>query len=245
MFIDEVQEMGFLLQCLFFSYYQSDLIKQIALIGDEKQTIYRYLGASPIWFVNLKCDEKVTFPKTYRCPKKIWGLAKKIEHKMKEKESRIVKDNGVEGELQELTGVSFDYILGLLNKHKTEKSFLLFRTNSFENQFRQFLDSNQFVYKGLRRNSMFTDKLNEIHERIRQQYDDGNWDIWGGKHIDTVYDNSEMSNWSIDEVSEVISESKSLLGRLVIENTSEVVSSLDKQTLLELKQIIESRLRSL
>jgi hypothetical protein len=60
-----------------------------------------------------------------------------------------------------------------------------------------------------------------------------------------VYDNAEMNDWSIDNVSESISESKSLLGRLVVENTSEVISSLDKQTLLELKQIIDSRLRSL
>lgn len=163
LFIDEVQDMGFLLQCLFFTYHKSGLIRQIALIGDEKQTIYRYLGASPIWFINLKADEEVTFEKTYRCPKKVWELAKKIEHKMKEKAFRIVKDNGTEGELHELTGVSFDYILGLLNQHKDEKSFLLFRTNNFENQFRQFLDSNQFVYKGLRRSSMFTDKLINLH----------------------------------------------------------------------------------
>lgn len=82
---------------------------------------------------------------------------------MKEKESRHVKDNGEVGELHELTGVSFDFILGLLNKYKKERTFLLFRTNNFENQFRQFLDENQFVYRGLRRQSMFTDKLINLH----------------------------------------------------------------------------------
>jgi hypothetical protein len=96
----------------------------------------------------------------------------------------------------------------------------------------------------------YIDKVSSYDESwvegsIRQQYQDGNWDLWGGKLIDTVYDNAEMNDWSIDNVSESISESKSLLGRLVVENTSEVISSLDKQTLLELKQIIDSRLRSL
>jgi hypothetical protein len=96
----------------------------------------------------------------------------------------------------------------------------------------------------------YIDKVSSYDESwvegsIRQQYRDGNWDLWGGKLIDTVYDNAEMNDWSIDNVSESISESKSLLGRLVVENTSEVISSLDKQTLLELKQIIDSRLRSL
>jgi hypothetical protein len=54
--------------------------------------------------------------------------------------------------------------------------------------------------------------------------------------FDDVYEVNDDKTYKIKE---------SLLDRLVLENTSEVVSSLDKQTLLKLKQIIESRLRSL
>jgi hypothetical protein len=81
-----------------------------------------------------------------------------------------------------------------------------------------------------------------------QQRKDGNWDLYNGViRRETEYDNFEESDHSFDRVYEVNDNKikESLLDRLVLENTSEVVSSLDKQTLLKLKRIIESRLRSL
>ena len=71
------------------------------------------------------------------------------------------------------------------------------------------------------------------------------WDYYQGRLINTDYDNYDTADFSIDGVRPVVAESKSLLSRLVIENTSDVVSSLDKRTLLELKRIIDSRLSSL
>jgi len=88
-----------------------------------------------------------------------------------------------------------------------------------------------------------------VQNSAEQQRDDGNWNTWEGyNRINTVYDNYEESNMSYDRVVEVddnTNVTESLLSRLVLENTSEVASSLDKQTLLKLKQIIESRLRLL
>ena len=77
--------------------------------------------------------------------------------------------------------------------------------------------------------------------------DDGNWYEGEGNLVNTEYDNYDTSDFQFGKVTPILSESKpkSLLGRLVVENTSEVVSSLDKETLLELKQIIELRLRSI
>lgn len=88
-----------------------------------------------------------------------------------------------------------------------------------------------------------------VRDSADQQRNDGNWDFYDGyNRRDTYYDNHEESDMSYDKVVEVDDSTnvkESLLDRLVLENTSEVVSSLDKQTLLKLKQIIESRLRSL
>ena len=89
---------------------------------------------------------------------------------------------------------------------------------------------------------------NWVIDSANQQREDGNWDLYDGKsRRDTEYDNFEESDHTFDRVYEVNDNKikESLLDRLVLENTSEVVSSLDKQTLLKLKQIIESRLRSL
>jgi hypothetical protein len=89
--------------------------------------------------------------------------------------------------------------------------------------------------------------MNWVEDSAQQQRNDGSWDLYNGIHlIDTTYDNFDESDHSFDEVlpfSENVKES--LLSRLVVENTSEVVSSLDRQTLLKLKSIIDSRLRSL
>lgn len=87
-----------------------------------------------------------------------------------------------------------------------------------------------------------------VIDSAKQQREDGNWGLYDGRNIrETTYDNFYESDYSFDDIYEVNDDKikESLLDRLVLENTSEVVSSLDKQTLLKLKQIIESRLRSL
>jgi len=86
-----------------------------------------------------------------------------------------------------------------------------------------------------------------VKESIQQQEVNGSWSYHDGKSEDIDYDNWEVSDVDYDDVSEINYQpvKESLLDRLVLENTSGVVSSLDKQTLLKLKQIIESRLRSL
>jgi hypothetical protein len=79
-----------------------------------------------------------------------------------------------------------------------------------------------------------------VKDSAEQQRNEGNWDLYNGHNLrDTTYDSFD----EVRPVSENIKES--LLDRLVLENTSEVVSSLDRQTLLKLKSIIDSRLRSL
>jgi hypothetical protein len=88
-----------------------------------------------------------------------------------------------------------------------------------------------------------------VTDSARQQNYDGNWNMWDGQETSpTEYDNFEESDYEFGDVYEVKQtkmRTESILDRLVIENTSDVVKSLDKQTLIKLKTIIESRLRSL
>lgn len=88
-----------------------------------------------------------------------------------------------------------------------------------------------------------------VTDSARQQNNDGNWNMWDGQETSpTEYDNFEESDYEfgdVYEVKETKMRTESILDRLVIENTSDVVKSLDKQTLIKLKTIIESRLRSL
>jgi hypothetical protein len=86
-----------------------------------------------------------------------------------------------------------------------------------------------------------------VTDSASQQNSDGNWNMWEGQETNpTEYENFEESDYSFGDVYEIDeTKTESILDRLVIENTSGVVNSLDKQTLLKLKSIIESRLRLL
>ena len=93
---------------------------------------------------------------------------------------------------------------------------------------------------------------NWVKDSATQQNNDGNWNMWEGQErAPTDYENFEESDYDFDDVYEVNEDGTtnylgdSILDRLVIENTSDVVNSLDKKTLLKLRTIIESRLRLL
>jgi hypothetical protein len=90
-----------------------------------------------------------------------------------------------------------------------------------------------------------------VRDSAEQQRQDGNWDMWDGREVrDTEYENFEETDstynhvYNVDDKQETIY-SESILDKLVIENTKDVVNSLDKNTLIKLKSIIESRLRLL
>jgi hypothetical protein len=86
-----------------------------------------------------------------------------------------------------------------------------------------------------------------VRDSASQQRQDGNWDMWDSNDVQpTEYENYEENDYEFGDVSEVDEtkiETESILDRLVIENTSDVIKSLDKKTLMKLKSIIESRLR--
>ena len=88
-----------------------------------------------------------------------------------------------------------------------------------------------------------------VKDSAQQQQTDGNWSMWDGRERrDTEYENFEESDYSFGDVYEVNEnepQNESLLGKLVVENTRDVVKSLDKKTLLELRRIIDSKLRLL
>ena len=88
-----------------------------------------------------------------------------------------------------------------------------------------------------------------VKDSAQQQQSDGNWSQWDGRERrDTEYENFQENDYSFDDVYEVNEnkpQNESVLGRLVVENTRDVVKSLDKKTLLELRRIIDSKLRLL
>lgn len=83
-----------------------------------------------------------------------------------------------------------------------------------------------------------------IDESMRELSSMGDWSYYEGDYLGTEVDDFDEDSLDIDEI-EVLNEgqNKSILNKLVIENTSEIINSLDKKTLLELKKLIDSKLR--
>lgn len=103
----------------------------------------------------------------------------------------------------------------------------------------EFLKSNFYSYD--------KDWVKDSADQLRK---DDNWNIWDGTMTkDTIYENFDAHDFQFQSVSEINDKStittESLLNQLVIENTSDVVSSLDKQTLIKLREIINLRLKFL
>lgn len=84
-----------------------------------------------------------------------------------------------------------------------------------------------------------------VRDMVQEDYNNGNFELYEGISVNTEYDNYEMNDWSINEVSEKKNVRESLFTKLVLENTSSVLDSVDRDTLLKMKSIIESKLKSL
>ena len=87
-----------------------------------------------------------------------------------------------------------------------------------------------------------------VRDSANQQRNDGNWDTYEGyNRRDTYYDNWEESDFSYDKVVEVDDNANVTepIKEQKFNKTSKVISTLDKESLLELKKIIDSRLRLL
>jgi hypothetical protein len=80
------------------------------------------------------------------------------------------------------------------------------------------------------------------------RYNSDEFEYYDGELTDTLVEDFEVTNLEVDDIFRVMSQTslkESILKRLVIENTESMIDSLDFQTLIDLKRIIEKKLHSL
>jgi len=80
------------------------------------------------------------------------------------------------------------------------------------------------------------------------RYNSDEFEYYDGDLINTLVDDFEVTNLEVDDIFRVMNQNslkESILKRLVVENTESMIDSLDFQTLIELKRIIEKKLHSL
>lgn len=77
-----------------------------------------------------------------------------------------------------------------------------------------------------------------VIDSIKQARENGNWDLYDGKTIEMEYDNYEMNDFQFDDSTEIKHVKEST-------NNNKIIESLDKKTLLELRGLIDNRLKTL
>jgi len=87
---------------------------------------------------------------------------------------------------------------------------------------------------------------NWVRDSVYQDERNGNWNLWEGHRVNVDYDNHETNDWTIEDVIPIDSKkNESIFTKLVLENKTPILDSLDKNTLLKLKRVIENKLKSL
>ncbi len=80
---------------------------------------------------------------------------------------------------------------------------------------------------------------------LKQTYWDGDFYYYDGNYRNMDSDNFEPDNFDIEGVREINESKPTNRNKIILENTGRVIDTLDRKTLLKLKNIIDSKLKSL
>lgn len=84
-----------------------------------------------------------------------------------------------------------------------------------------------------------------VGESVKYSWNDGSLDYWAGDYVEYETDNFEADNFEVDYV-RPLNENKNsnVMSKLVLENTEMMLDSLDRETLLKLRNLINQKLSS-
>lgn len=85
---------------------------------------------------------------------------------------------------------------------------------------------------------------NWVKDSLRHAYNEGSFDYYQGEYVEYETDNFDADNFEILDIRPIDENTKPILSKLVVENTKEMIESLDKDTLIELRNLINRKLSS-
>lgn len=84
-----------------------------------------------------------------------------------------------------------------------------------------------------------------VKEGLTEEFNEGYFDYWEGSVLNKEIDSFEVSgDLRINDIEEINEFKKPMLGKLVMENTKEILDSLDKETLINLRNLINQKISS-
>lgn len=83
-----------------------------------------------------------------------------------------------------------------------------------------------------------------VKDSLLYHWREGLWDYYEGSYDGYDLDNFDADNFEVVDVHSINESKKSVLSKLVVENTEDLIETLDKDTLIELKNLINQKLSS-
>lgn len=123
LFIDEAQDNFPLLWDVLKIWMKH--VNNVYIAGDPYQCIYGWSGADPSIFINIAADKTRTLKRSYRCPRKVHDLGRKVVDRLKLRyDDDDFTPRDADGKI--MRSINFDLI--------DEPTFWLFRTRSLLNE---------------------------------------------------------------------------------------------------------------
>lgn len=83
-----------------------------------------------------------------------------------------------------------------------------------------------------------------VNDNLRHYYNEGDFNFYDGNYEEYESDNFEPDNFDITHTVKIRESKIPILSKLVLENTKDVLNNLDKETLIELRNLINQKLSS-
>jgi len=83
-----------------------------------------------------------------------------------------------------------------------------------------------------------------VQDSLRHSYNEGDFSYWEGDHEEDETDHFEPDNFEITARRKVLENKKPILDKLVVENTTGLLDNLDRETLIQLRNLINQKLSS-
>lgn len=96
--VDEAQDLSKLQWQIVEKFAQGS--KRVYLGGDDDQSIYGFIGADPVGFLQHKSDHDIILPRTYRLKQNIFDLSQKIIRQVAQRQPKHVAVDGEGGDVE-------------------------------------------------------------------------------------------------------------------------------------------------
>ena len=139
MIVDEAQDLS-ILQWRVIEHI-SNYTKEIIIAGDDDQSIFKFSGASPDYMINLKNDEYIVLPKSYRIPECVHNISQSIISGVSNRLEKEFSPRDEKGEIEVINDIAS------MDMNVDESWLFLSRNNLFLDYFEQELKEKGLPYR--------------------------------------------------------------------------------------------------